>query len=363
MVMHGVRVTIGPVATPAPARSATVILVVGNGTGTAGTGDLADYNEGQEVTSVAETTAAFGAGSIVDAATIAFALATPRFVGVRYDDTGTPVLDSDITSALDVARTIQPRPTLIIAPDLTWDTTDVAGNAIATHVQTVASVLGVLGIADADPTDRAAAVVWAGRNGGDATLGAVGRVTAAGISALPISAYLAARIAANDRDNGVKSTVSNKIAIGVSATAPAWTFDYEVASTDAQVLDAAYLTVVASDGSQFRVWGGTLETSDSGDPLRFMGVYRVVHEIRREVARILNDQVDKDLTPTFPVDLAGILNRYLRGRIARGDIASGSYAPDPAHADDLANGEVYLTGTIQAIGHARLIDVSTQISL
>ena len=371
-IRHGIRTSIGSIPTPPSAISPTVIFIVGTGTGTPGTGDLVAIDTPTEVESTLDAQAKFGVGSILDFATEAFILSRETIWAVRYDSTLTgAALITAVNENVDRVRLVSPRPTVLIVPSaaegLTWlrpaGVVDTSANAIGVRMNAVAESMGILAIIDGDRTDRSDAEAWAALNGGPSSLICSGVVGVSGVPTLAFSSYLAARIAALDRDRGVHSSVSNKVATGVISRTPDWSFDYEDALTDAQVLDMDHVTTCVFDGTHFRVWGGTLKTVNPNDPLRFMGPYRITQQIRRRAVAITSDLVDEDLSPTFPEEAAGALNRMLRGQINRGRIAAGHYFPDPNHVADLENGDVYIAGYIQAIGHARLIDVSTRVTL
>ena len=369
MVTHGVRTSIATLPIPPLSRSSTVLFVVGTGTGVAGTDPLAAFTTSTVVTSVDDAETKFGDGTIVDFCKEAFSLSTPFVVAVRYDETIVAAMDLQdaIVAAINVARVAIPRPTVGFAPGLTYDrpggNVDTAANPIAVQLQSVASTMGILAILDCDPTNRADALAWAALNGGNASLSFAGLVNTPNNTDLPISSYIAARIAANDRDRGLQNSVGNKVATGVVSVTPAWSFDYQVASVDAQVLDAQQVGTVVHDGRLFKVWGGSLKTTPANDPLNQMGAYRVVNLIQREIARLGAEQVDEDITPTFPQDTAGLFNRYLGGLVANGLITAGHYQPDPAQVDALASGAVHFIGYIRPLRSARLIDVQTLVSL
>lgn len=369
------------VTTPVP-DSPTVIGIVGTGTGTAGTGDLAAYDTAQVVTTVDEATAAFGAGTILDAVREIYTHAAVHIVGVRFNDSGTAAnpgaarrtaVNAGLDGLAASASGAFP-PTLLIAPGETYNEPDDSDACtVAAKLLAVAESIGAYAILDAAyapssaPARTAFEVVslWADNNGGDdGTAVSTPVVTPSKAAAIPGSSYLAGVIARNDQRYGEQESVANRTLEHLSSVTFEAGFNPRLATSQAIVLEDKGVTSIVRHGGRFIAWGGKGKVGVATDVLRFMGARRMLDKIERGIFSDAAGFVARGVTGDLPDQVAAVTSRRLRGYVESNppQLASATVSPDAVYntRERLQNGQVGLIVDVEFISAAEQFRYSIQ---
>ena len=298
-----------------PIPTPTVIGIIGTGDPTAT--DFVGYNVPTAVNTLADAEAQFGAGTVRDAVRIAELLADVWVVGCMFDDTATdadvkgPERSAEIQISLDameraVTHTGR-KPSILAIPNETYQGFALNSLGAATGgvspaaaaLQITCNNMKIIGIADGPPQPIIGATAisipgdWMAANGGNRMLAIPQIVGIPGMavtiapppgSYLNGSSYLAALMARNDALFGIADSFSNRPAGSIREVLPERSFEYTTDDNDAIVLRANNFTSLVRivDGT-WRVIGGTLKTASATDPLRYVGIRRMVDQVRDTV--------------------------------------------------------------------------------
>ena len=366
-VDHGIVVEYEAAAQAPAAVTRTVAAVVG--TGTAG-GPSAALATPVAVGSLAAATAAFGtAGTLIDFCTNFYALASGTVVGIRYNHalTGND-LAAAVTAAIAALRTVDAvtgyAPTIILAPGLTFDSTDAGvANANTTLLKTIAAELRAIAIADAGYASRAVVKTYAGNNGGPRLLIVAQTVTTGEVASLHGSSYFAAAMARNDAEHGVRASLSNRPLPGLTSVTPVYGFDYRRAGNEADDLDNSDVTTIVRTRNGYRAWGYRATYAPSTDDRRYLQVQRVVDEVELNAVLIAQDMVDAGITDDFPAGVAANVQAYLDTLLLRGDLNGATCEPDEARNTPTAlrAGHVSVQLALVPVPSAQLIRLTIQL--
>ena len=368
MTTRGISVAFGDIAQTPPPTSPTVIGLVGDGTAGSPVAALATP---VAVSNRADAETQFGtAGTLIDACRSIFAITSVWVIGVRYDSTLTGAdLSGAVTDAINALLRSEVvtgfHPTLIAAPELSYDARDDgAANSNATLMNTVAESLGAYAVVDAANSDIATAKTWSTNNGAPRLIAIPQTVTTPDTDDLPGSSFLVGAIAANDAENGVRDSISNRVLLNIVSVKPTYTFSYIDSTSEAVDLDtdAALTTVVRTQGA-WRAWGGQTSYGSLTDLRRFANIGRVIDQIEDRVVLIAQRMVDRGIRFDFVNRLVSNVQDYLDVLVAGGDLSSGVASPDPVQntPESLAQGRVYLQLQIQPVPNASLITLTIHV--
>ena len=365
---HGVITRIQAPETPELARTSTVIGIVG--TGTSGS-PAADVGVPVSVRKLSEATAQFGtAGTIIDACKHIYAVSNPVIVGIRYNHSLTSTgLVTAITAAIKALSNAEGvtgfRPSVILAPGLTANTSNAdTANAFATLLETISVSLPAIGISDAilDFTKNADALVteakaWKVNNTGTRVLVMAQEIETPQVAKLPGSSFLAGAIAANDLQNGVQDSISNRVIGNIVSVTPNLTFSYTDINTQAQDLDSVDITTLVRKRGLWRAWGGQTTYASATDIRRFMGVVRISDAIDEDVERVAIGLVDRGLNDNFIDRWVQGVNEILRSRVLSGHVISAFAESDSVNNTrvNLIAGRPYINTIIEPIPGAELL--------
>ena len=246
------------------------------------------------------------------------------------------------------ATTTGRKPIVVIAPDETRiDTDDGDADTGATGLRTLATQLKGIAICDAAYSTIVIATAWDNNNGGARTIGIPQQVTTPRKANLPGSSFLAAALVRNDALYGVNDSFSNREVVGITSVNPTRSFEYTDETSDALALRAVYLTSIVRDPfGTWRVVGGTMKSgaSPATNPLRYIGVQRMVDAIESRVIEFALDRWNRNMRSNFIPRLVSDVQGYLDLLIGAGILRTGVASPsDENTATTRAAGLVYVS--------------------
>lgn len=150
------------------------------------------------------------------------------------------------------------------------------------------------------------------------------------------SAATAGLIAWNDNQNGWWWSPSNQTLNGVQATARAIDFRLGDTSSEANLLNEAFVTTIVRQAG-YRLWGNR---STSGD---FLCVVRTADIINDSLQAAMLWAVDRGITKNYVTEVVEQVNAFLRGLVTEGAILGGTCWVDADLNTDanITNGHIY----------------------
>ncbi|SFR79755.1 phage tail sheath subtilisin-like domain-containing protein [Sphingomonas jatrophae] len=127
------------------------------------------------------------------------------------------------------------------------------------------------------------------------------------VSGVATALGLRARI---DQEQGWHKTLSNVPIAGIVGVTRPIGFDFQDEFTQANVLNAANLTVIVSVNGAFRFWGNRTTAAEESGYI-FESATRTAHVLIDEIAAGLIWAVDKPLTPSLAKDIVEKINARL----------------------------------------------------
>lgn len=367
MVTPGIRVTVGEAAAPPATASDTVIGLIGTATGAAvGIPVVGDLTL---VSSSTEAAVFGGSGTIPDALDAIYTNVTDEVIVSRYDHS---IADADdraaaIVAAINLLLSAEDehsrRPSIVIAPGLTWNL-DAGGemapndteNDVVSALNSLAVSLGAVALGAAPPTSRALAISWAANNEGEAFVGVFPHVRPTGVTTQrDPTPFVAGALARMDAEFGYWANPALKSVLGITRNDPRISFAFDNPSSDAGLLTAANLMTIVPHGGH-RLWGSRLNTT-STSLRRYINVRRIEQVVRRTLATANAEALAREIRAGYVDFVTGQVNAFFGDLRAAGAIIEGSCVPDVAQntQTNLANGDVYFdTGFTPVVPAQRL---------
>ena len=315
MSTQGVTITTTAAVVATQQRTDTIPAIVGDGTGTAGSGDLIAYDTPVTITSAAQATETFGVGSVSDFCTQFFARDTGSIVAVRYNDSTTANVGylasgaSNASRAAVVNRAVaslnnsavdfdfvvipaggRPSGAGSYNPCANTDSgTETASNAVVSNLQSYCDSRQIIGFVDsyydATASSRyASAITYKGNNQGSRLVVCFGRVTSDGVT-LGSSAVIAAETARQDSLLGIQEPLLNDVVSGSISLSDSPSFShYANVSTQSSSLKAVELFHIVYENGNYLIIDGHFQNPDN--LLRFFGARRVVDFAEKVIARL-----------------------------------------------------------------------------
>ena len=374
------RVDINQVAgftNPLP-HSESAIVHLGTGTGAPG-GALAAFNTPTAVTTVAQATASFGLGTILDAVTYIESVVDVTIYGIRVNSgLSGSALQTAVNGGIDaVARAGVGTNTLpkicIVDPEVvqndgtlqqTPGTADGATNANVTRLQAICDRNDILLILDGDVAAANPLNVvstYNTNNGGYLRQVNYGLINTANKTGLPVSVAAAALVAYWDGVEGIQEYPENRVVPGVISATPALTTGE---GSDVATLDAANVGGVALSRGQYYLFGGVSHTAVATDARRFIGFERALRRIDDLMRQEAERYVGRNLSPQNDLEpiIANRLNEIITVEVGRGLLRPSSVeAARPATGAD--PNTLYFNTRINGIPVLRTINISQLPSL
>ena len=357
-LLHGIEFDVASARTAAVPISNTVAGVIGDGTGTAGDGDLSAYDTPQLVTTVTEATTLFGAGTIVNTVENLLALSNTQIVCVRWnEDTGTIDEFKSATAAMETAEEVtQYRPRLIAAPGVARNSANNGGvNTFATELQRLAEAMMAYCITDTDNASLAAAVAYGTNNGASRLRLIYQQINNPVASPVDGSSYILGAMIRNDASYGIQDDISNRELAYITSVTPNISFNYISSVTQAGQLDAVHITSIVRPRGVWRAWGNTTKTGSPDDIRRFIGYSRVVDKVQESIVEGSQLLIDRGITYDFPQRVCRISDNIFSTMKEEGELISGRCNADDERntADSIAAGNLYVNLIINGIPVAR----------
>ena len=354
------------VATPTAGvpESSTIIGIVGTAlTGSpsvaAGTPSL--------ISTLDEARTKFGdTGTLIESYELIRDIVNVHAVGVWFDNalTGSP-RDVAVTTAIDALKNVPGySPTIIIVPGETYNTNG-AASTIAAKMNTVAESLLAIAIGDG-PRTKADFITWNTNNGNERIFGVPERMVTPAHPGENIwgSAYIAAHMAYNDAERGLRDNPLLEIAPHITSVDPEWPYSVRDKTLDASVLYDHNATMVVRNASgHWVVLGYTTKFADGTDPRAEVTTHRIVDEIEGTLQAEMEKFLGANLDAGSIDQLAARLNGIITGYIIRGDITAGSATPDSVFNTD-ANLRAHKVGFVIDLtmtGFAKSIQLTINI--
>ena len=324
------------------------------------------------IRTLAQAEAAFGiTGYAYETARLALSLADLFVVGVLFDTSGAAAdVNSDAISAIGAMdRVVQEtgrKPGVVIVPgflDVAANPTkristyqDFVGaeetdaNNLVTALQTVCEKIRAVGFAGgagraSTPAGIVAATTWITNNGGPRILGVAQNVETPYVANLPGEIFLAANLARNDALNGISDSFSNRAIFGITSVDTPRSFEYFGSTSDAIQLRATSITSIVRDATGvWRVIGGLMRTANPTDPLRYVGVRRLVDTISERVVQFAVNRWNRNMTDNFIDRLVQDVKDYLGLLVSAGVLLRVTVGPDTVRNTPVARaaGLVYV---------------------
>ena len=366
MVLAPITVDVTSVPQTLPPASTTVIGLV------AGLEDLSTVlaipARPQAIRTLADVELYFGsAGDMYKACRLILSIVDVRIIGCMFSAADAATIEQNALDAIvAMERAVQItgfKPTLVSVPgfhdpanpatkELSTHRPLVGGessiaNDIVTQLKTTVEKLRAIGIADAAIAANTlnTATLWDENNGGERLLAIPQEVDAPAGDDISGAAFLAGNLARNDAAFGISDTFSNREVVGLTSAKPPRSFEYFGNSSDAVVLRNSNLTSVARDiNGVWRVIGGIMKTADANDPLRYIGVRRLVDAIEARIVELAVNRWNRNQTDNFIDRLVNDADDYLQLLVSAGVLSRAFVIPDPASntATARASGLVYI---------------------
>ena len=356
MVTPGVVVTSGAPRSLPIIRSQTVIGLVGTAedepdTNIPANGTLTLVTAPSEIAQFGTT------GSIPSALRAIFNNTVSPVIVARFDhdDTDPAARAAALAAAITLLRNAESeiglRPTFVIAPNETWNSTpsgdgpvpNDTANTVVSALNTLADAIGAIAICAAPPTSRALAISWVANNQNSRVLGVFPHIVPSedGEAVVDPSSYFAGALARTDVEYGYWSNPALKRISGITRTSPRISFSFDNPTSDAGLLTGANLmAIVPHDGH--RMWGSRLMTSAT-TLFRFLNVRRIEDAIGRQLASANAEAISREIRRGYFDFVSGQVNAFLSILRAQGAILEGICTPDSElnTQANLASGDVY----------------------
>ena len=236
-------------------------------------------------------------------------------------------------------------PRILIAPGFTHQRPSAGSNPVLVAMQTIATSMRAIVVADGPNTGHDDAILAATDFGEDRfyVVDPWHKIFRRGVTIdVPASSRVAGVIARTDNDVGFWASPSNKTINGITGLGRPISFKLGDPNSRANLLNEKKIaTTIRQNG--YRLWGNL---SLAMDPKwQFLSV--------RRTADILNDSlleahlwaVDRGITRTYVEDVVDGVNGFIRGMVARGAILGGKCIPDPDlnSPENITLGQVYFS--------------------
>ena len=310
------------------------------------------------------------------------ALAT--FTVTSYDKVSSTVLEADIIGTvtaggdkegaeaiLDASGLLNVEPSLICAPNWSYQPVVAGRNAVLVKLQEIAAKIGAIVITNTPNSTPVDSVQFASDNANEDTFFVDGfeRVTIDGISTVyATAAKIAGQIARNDSDNGIQSSPSNKVIRNFQAVDKPRTHRFVAFNGNGEASETNFLnennvaTIISENG--FRLFGNYLGVT-SPSQLRFINVKRVVNFINKNIAFNLRGDIDEIINTGNLNNLEDRILSFLRTQEAADVLIRGASDVfiDPAEntPDSLINGEVFVKVCIAVGSPLQTLNIGTKI--
>ena len=140
---------------------------------------------------------------------------------------------------------------------------------------------------------------------------------------------MAANLARNDALNGISDSFSNREVVGFTSVFPRRSFEYIGSTSDALRLRNNYISTLARDpNGVWRVIGGLMRTTNPLDPLRYLGVRRLVDVIAERVVQFAVNRWNRNMTDNFIDRLVTDVRSYLGLLVSSGALRRAVVGPD-----------------------------------
>ena len=387
MVLAPITVDVTSVAQISPPASLTVIGLV------AGLEDLSTVlalpARPQLVQTMQEAELYFGsAGDMYKAIRLIYSIANVRIIGSMFSAADAATIEDNAIEAITaMERAVQLtgfKPTIVAVPGFNDPASPVTkelsthrslvgaessiASDIVTQLKTTVEKLRAIGIADAAiaANTLATAIAWDSSNGGERLLAIPQEVDAPAGTDISGAAFLAGNLARNDAIYGISDPFSNREVVGLTSVVPPRSFEYFGTTSDALILRNNNLTSVVRDiNGVWRVIGGIMKTAVSTDPLRYIGVRRLVDAIEARIVELAVNRWNRNQTDNFIDRLINDVDDYLQLLVSAGVLSRAIVTPDTVRntVSARASGLVYVAISIVHPAINEQINYSMEISL
>ena len=260
--------------------------------------------------------------------------------GIKSGTTTTEVDALDLM--LEVESSLGKKPTILIVPGKTWGIkSDVPVpdiNAVVTKIDEVAEKLGGIGIAGGPQIGatvalkRAGVISWANNNRQDRVLGVYPHIkdNAAGDARDP-AAVVAGAIALADHEDGIQANLYRRAVQGFGLLDTAVSYSpVNQEGSDSALLAQANITPIVRHNGYFLGLCRFMVDPATSLATRFVGVRRVIDNIRANFEDDIADILTGNITPEFYDRVTARINNRLAFRVTSGQLTSGSCYADAA---------------------------------
>ena len=240
-----------------------------------------------------------------------------------------------ISRLLEAESEIKAKPDLIVVPDKTWNVIGGSpvgtASAVVTRLKTVALQLDAVPIINAAPTSVTLARTWSDANAGASLYRVFPRVIPDfQTDAFDSSPYIAGAIAARDARLGIGANPMTAVIQGiVGLEVPvSWQLDSIVNSAGSLQSDNVNTIIRRGD---WRLWGALMGVADdSQDFTRFINVYRVRNDVKRNLYETMFPYFGRNITRKVLDRVIAGGNAYLSILAVDEQIAPGGKVVAPA---------------------------------
>ena len=186
------------------------------------------------------------------------------------------------------------------------------------------------------------------------------------VADLPGEILLAANLARNDSLNGISDSLSNRELVGLTSVNTVRSFEYFGDTSDAITLKARHITsIVRDDTGIWRAIGGTMRTTEATDPLRYIGVRRLVDSIAERIVRFAINRWNRNMTDNFIDRLVKDVHGYLGLLTSSGTLRRATVGPDTVRNTPVARaaGLVYIAVQLFHPAINEQINFSVEVNL